>query len=90
VSGFGTDMYAILAAYRDVLVRIGDQGANFDHSEAVDVLSRIVECHHFNAHQELDMLQTVIRAAAAMELDDEAEQEIDVTTAFLNGSGVSE
>jgi hypothetical protein len=83
-------MYAILAAYRDVLVRIGDQGANFDHSEAVDVLSRIVDCHHFNAHQELDMLQTVIRAAAAMELDDEAEQEIDVTTAFLNGSGVSE
>ena len=90
MSGFGTDMYAILADYRDVLVRIGDQGANFDHSEAVDVLSRIVDCHHFNAHQELDMLQTVIRAAAAMELDDEAEQEIDVTTAFLNGSGVSE
>lgn len=89
-SARGNDLYDLFRAYRDVLVRIGDQGANFDHSEAMDVLSRINDSEHVTDHQRLDMLRTVIRAASAMELDDESEQEIDVTTEFLNGSGVNE
>ncbi len=87
---YSSDLYATLGAYRDVLVRIGDQGPNFDHSEAMDVLSRIVDSGAFTREQSHDMLVTVIRAASAMELDDDAEQEIGVTTEFLNGSGVSE
>jgi len=83
-------LYDLFRAYRDVLVRIGDQQANFDHSEAVDVLSRISDSTHITDHQRLDMLRTVIRAAAALELDDEAEQEIDVTTEFINGSGCND
>ena len=66
----GNDLYDLFRAYRDVLIRIGDQAGNFDHSEAMDVLSRIADSDHVTDHQRL-----------------ESEQEIDVTTEFLNGSG---
>lgn len=89
-AGRGNDLDALFAAYRDVLVRVRDQGENFDRSEAVDVLQRIAESAHITDHQRLDMLRTVIRAAAEMELDDDAELEIAMTTGFLNGSGVND
>lgn len=84
------DLYSLFRAYRDALVRVGDQGENFDRSEAVDVLSRIADSGHITDHQRLDMLRTVIRAAAEMELDDNARLEIAATTGFLSGSGVSD
>lgn len=77
--------YAVYRAYRDVLIRIGDQGENFNRSEALDVLARIVDSRETSGRTEkYDMLCTVIRAAAEMELDDDARREIEITDAWLS------
>lgn len=73
----------LFAAYRDVLIRIREQAENFDRSEAIDILGRIVESSDVTQEQRYEMMATVIRAAESFELDDNAEHELRITEEWL-------
>lgn len=73
----------LFRAYRDVLVRIREQGENFETREAMDFLSRLADSGDVLRDQAYDMMVTVIRATSEFELDSDAERELELTEDWL-------
>lgn len=75
--------YELYKSYAETLLRISEQGENFDRSEALDFLSRLYPSVITGRPRE-DMTANVVRAANTFELDDEATNDLATTLLYLD------